>query len=388
MAKTKTDPADRTTGLTANEDVVVLDRLHRHLAYLGLTHTLASLDEQMAWATRERPGHTALLEHVLGAEVDHKSAARLDRRIRTSGLVESKTLEVFDWDFQPSLDKSLVLELARLDFVRRHDDLVITGKSGTGKSHVLKALGLRACVQGISLRYARCVDLLADLHAGLADNSYPQRLKAWARPDLLVIDDVGLGQVRQRDDEPTAAHTLFNLVDRRHGKLSTAVSSNIDLRQWGRYLGDATVAAAILDRLAMHAIRIDVDGPSYRAARRRRARRQALCSQCGDGAVKRARRVRPPPPPPRVPDLVGAPELAAIILLEHALDVAADAHLAEHLTLIDDFQRPRDQGPVVALAHAIRLRSAVLAKTLRRYRHAVRDAATPPDRDPTDENSF
>jgi DNA replication protein DnaC len=264
MAKTQMDPTDRTTGLTAHEDAVVLDRLRRHLTYLGLTHTLASLDEQMAWATRERPGHTALLEHVLGAEVDQKSAARLDRRIRTSGLVERKTLEAFDWDFQPSLDKTLVLELARLDFVRRHDDLVITGKSGTGKSHVLKALGLRACVQGISLRYARCVDLLADLHAGLADNTYPRRLKAWARPDLLIIDDVGLGQVRQRDDEPTAAHTLFNLVDRRHGKLSTAVTSNIDLRQWGRYLGDATVAAAILDRLAMHAIRIDVDGPSYR----------------------------------------------------------------------------------------------------------------------------
>jgi DNA replication protein DnaC len=112
--------------------------------------------------------------------------------------------------------------------VRRHDDLVITGKTGTGKSHVLKALGLRACVQGTSLRYARCGDLLADLHAGLADNTYARRLKAWARPDLLIIDDVGLGQVPQREDEPTAAHTLFNLVDRRHGKLSTAVTSNID----------------------------------------------------------------------------------------------------------------------------------------------------------------
>ena len=75
---------------------------------------------------------------------------------------------------------------------------------------------------------------------------------------------MGLGQVRLRDDEPTAAHTLFNLIDRRHGKLSTAITSNIDLRQWGRYLGDDTVAAAILDRLAMHAIRIDIDGPSYR----------------------------------------------------------------------------------------------------------------------------
>lgn len=264
MAKTKTDPNDRVAGPAPDEATVVIDRLRRHLGYLGLTHTLATLDDLLAWATRDRPGHTALLEHVLGAEVDHKSAARLERRIRQSGLVERKTLEAFDWDFQPSLDKSLVVELARLDFVRRHDDLVITGKSGTGKSHVLKALGLRACVQATSLRYARCVDLLGDLHAGLADGTYDRRLKAWARPDLLIIDDVGLGQVRQRDDEPTAAHTLFNLVDRRHGKLSTAVTSNIDLRQWGRYLGDATIAAAILDRLAMHAIRIDIDGPSYR----------------------------------------------------------------------------------------------------------------------------
>lgn len=264
MAKTKT--ADRaTTHVELPFDAgLLVQRLRGHLQYLGLTHTLASLDELLAWATRERPGHTALLEHVLAAEVDHKSTARIDRRIRVSGLVERKTLEAFDWNFQPTIDKTLVLELARLDFVRRHDDLVITGKSGTGKSHILKAIALRACVQGVSLRYARCVDLLADLHAGLADGTYTTRLKAWARPDLLIIDDVGLGQVRQRDDEPTAAHTLFNLVDRRHGKLSTAVTSNIDLRQWGRYLGDATVAAAILDRLAMHAIRFDIDGPSYR----------------------------------------------------------------------------------------------------------------------------
>ncbi len=264
MAKTKTPPTETPLVAAQDDERLVLERLRRHLAYLGLTHTSRALDELLAWATHERPAHSALLEHVLGAEVDHKSQARLTRRIRSSGLVEQKTLEAFDWDFQPTLDKSLVLELAQLGFIQRHDDLVITGKSGTGKSHVLKALGLRACVQGISLRYARCVDLLADLYAGLADSTYPLRLKAWARPDLLIIDDVGLGQVRQRDDEPTAAHTLFNLVDRRHGKLSTAVTSNIDLRKWGRYLGDDTVAAAILDRIAMHAIRIDISGPSYR----------------------------------------------------------------------------------------------------------------------------
>jgi DNA replication protein DnaC len=229
-----------------------------------LTHTLGDLDERLAWATRERAGPTALLEHILGAEVASKLDGRLARRIATSGLREHKTLATFDWNFQPKLDKAVLLELARLDFVRRHDDLVITGKSGTGKSHILKAFGARACEQAISLRYARCVDLLDDLHAGLADGTYARRLKSWARPHLLVIDDVGLGQVRKRDDEPTAAHTLFNLVDRRHGRASTAVTSNIALSDWGRYLGDTTVAMAILDRLAMNAIRVDIDGPSYR----------------------------------------------------------------------------------------------------------------------------
>ncbi|HEY6723930.1 MAG TPA: IS21-like element helper ATPase IstB [Polyangiaceae bacterium] len=246
----------------SDDDIIV--RLRRHLAFLGLTRTLQELDTLFAWATKERPGHAALLEHALAQEVATKSEQRINRRVQTSGLVENKTLEAFDWDFQPGLDKSFIVELGRLDFVRRRDDLVITGKSGTGKSHILKAFGLRACQQGLSLRYARCVDLLDDLHAALADNTYQRRIKAWARPDFLIIDDVGLGQVRKRDDEPTAAHTLFNLIDRRHGKLSTAVTSNIRLRDWGKYLGDATLATAILDRLAMHAIRIDIDGPSYR----------------------------------------------------------------------------------------------------------------------------
>ena len=104
--------------------------------------------------------------------------------------------------------------------------------------------------------------------------------------------------------------------------------------------------------------------------------------------MKRARRVRPAPPPPRVPDLIVAPELASIILLEHALDVAADALLAEHPTLIDDFHRPRDQGPVVFLAHTICLTAATLRETLWRYRRAVRKAAMPPAHDPADDNSF
>ena len=236
---------------------VVTDRLRRHLEFLGMTLTLAELDDRLVWATQKRPGATALLEYVLGLEAARKLEKRIARRVESSGLVESKALEAFEWNFQPKLDKALVMELARLDFVRRRDDLVI-------KSHILKAFGVRACEQGLSLRYARCVDLLDDLHAGLADGSYARRLKAWARPALLIIDDVGLGQIKKRDDEPTAAHTLYNIIDRRHGRVSTAVTSNVALSDWGRYLGDATLTAAILDRLVMNAIRIDIDGPSYR----------------------------------------------------------------------------------------------------------------------------
>src|SRR5690606_15726019 len=194
----------------------LLTRLHDHLTFLGLSHTTKHLDELLAWATRERPAPTALLEHVLAGEVASKRDARINRRFTISGLPERKTLEAFDWAFQPSLDKGAVVELGSLAFVERKEDLLITGKAGTGKSHILKAFGLRACQQGISMRYARCVDLLDDLHASLADGTYAKRLRAWARPALLIIDDIGLGQLKKRDDEPTAAHTLYNLVDRRH----------------------------------------------------------------------------------------------------------------------------------------------------------------------------
>lgn len=260
MAKRTTDPA--TT--TAISDDELLVRLREHLTFLQLSHTKKQLDELLAWARRQRPSPLALLEHVLGREVDTKREARIERRIHNSGLRERKLLEAFDWDFQPTLDKATVVELARLDFVQHAEDVLINGDPGTGKSHILKAIGLRACERGVSFRYARCVDLIDDLHAGLADGTYPKRLRSWAWPKLLVVDDVGLGQLKKHDDEPTAAHTLYNLVDRRHGRCSTAITSNIELSDWGRYLGDAVITRAILDRLVMNAIRLRIDGPSWR----------------------------------------------------------------------------------------------------------------------------
>lgn len=260
----------------------VVERIRRHLETLDLPHLSEHLDDYLAWASHERPAPADLLDRVLGEQAAVKLERRIERRIRASGLREHKTLEAFDFNFQPKLDRALVMDLAHLDFVRRQEDLIFTGKSGTGKSHILQALALRGCQQQFSVRYSRCVDLVDDLYAGIADNTYNHRLRRWASAQLLIIDDVGLGQIKKREDEPTAAHMLYNLLDQRHTRVSTAITSNIKLSAWGKYLGDPSLAVAILDRLAGRAIHIDIDGPSYRQHQGRERAKQKGSKPPGD----------------------------------------------------------------------------------------------------------
>lgn len=204
------------------------------------------------------------MERLLAQAVALRRERSVEWRIRGSGLKVRKTMAAFDWAFQPKLDRRMVEELFTLSFIDRREDILVTGKSGTGKSHILQALTLKACEREIMVRYARCVDLVDDLYAGLADGTYERRMRRWCRPALLVIDDVGLGQLKRREEEATAAHMLYTLLDRRHTNVSTALTSNLRLSAWGKYLGDATLAGAVLDRLAATSIRIDIDGPSYR----------------------------------------------------------------------------------------------------------------------------
>jgi DNA replication protein DnaC len=253
----------------------VRQRLERHLERLGLKGL--DIEAYLTWVRQARPSDLEAAERLLALAAALKRQRSIEWRIKGSGLKVRKSMAAFDWDFQPRLDRRAIEELFSLAFVERHEDLLITGKSGTGKSHILQALTIKACEQEWTIRYARCVDLIDDLYAGLADGSYERRMKRWCRPSLLVVDDVGLGQLRRRDDEPTAAHMLFTLLDRRHECTSTAITSNIKLSAWGKYLGDATLAAAVLDRLAANSIRIDIDGPSYRQhLARLRAKEQGL----------------------------------------------------------------------------------------------------------------
>jgi DNA replication protein DnaC len=238
------------------------ERIQEYLKRLGLKGL--DIDAHLAWVKKQKVGELEATEGLLAQAVALKRERSIEWRIKGSGLKVRKTMACFDWAFQPKLDRRVIDDLFTLSFVNRREDLLITGKTGTGKSHILQALTIKACEQEWMVRYARCVDLIDDLYAGLADDSYERRMRKWCRPPLLVIDDVGLGQLKRRDDEPTAAHMLFTLLDRRHGKATTALTSNIKLSAWGNYLGDATLAAAVLDRLAATSIRIDISGPSYR----------------------------------------------------------------------------------------------------------------------------
>jgi DNA replication protein DnaC len=260
----RNDPRKSLAGGQEPRDPTLLERLEVHLNRLGLRHELERVKQHLKWAHEAKPDPLALVERCFGELAARKRERGIDRRITASGLKLRKTLATFEWPFQPKLDRSLVESLATLDFVHSREDVLLTGQTGTGKSHILQALALRACEQELTVKYARCVDLIDDLYAGLADGSYERRLRFWSRPVLLVIDDVGLGHLKKRDDEPTAAHMLYNLLDRRHMTVSTALSSNIKLSAWGRYLGDAHLASAVLDRLAMNSVRLDIDGPSYR----------------------------------------------------------------------------------------------------------------------------
>ena len=218
----------------------------------------------MERADKESLSHLRFLDLLLGQQ----AAARRDRavqwRIRQARFVERQTLETFDWKFNPQIDRLQIEELASGDFIRRRSNLILVGQSGVGKSHLVQAIGMRACSLGYRALYTTSSSLLADLTASLADKSLSLKLRRYRRPELLIIDEFGFDRI-ERLESPQAAHLLYKVIVARHQFRSTALVTNIDFDGWADYLADGPLAMAFLDRLVEGAAIIKIKGKSYRA---------------------------------------------------------------------------------------------------------------------------
>lgn len=241
------------------------DECLSHCATLGIPMEPAALDEFLSRAEKESLAHLAFLGLFLGAQADARRERGVARRIRQARFAESKSLEAFDWQFNPkAFDRLQIEELATGDFIRRKSNLILVGWSGVGKSHIIQSLGQKACVHGYRVLYRTSAELLADLTASLADKSLPARLRRYSSPDLLIIDEFGFDRI-ERNECPQAAHLLYKIIASRNQKRSTALVTNVDFDKWGEYLSDGPLAMAFLDRLVEGAIILKVKGKSYRA---------------------------------------------------------------------------------------------------------------------------
>lgn len=186
----------------------------------------------------------------------------MERRIKDSRLPDRKLLSDFDFVFQTGVNKAQVMEIAKLDFVGRKQGLVIAGNSGTGKSHIAKALLLLGCSRLYRCRYTTAADMLTELMASRADDSFYEKLKTYTSPDILLIDELGFDRLEQQDARN--ASLFFKVIDGRYCKGSTLITTNIDFGELGDYLGDPVVTTAIVDRMVHHSIIINIEGPSWR----------------------------------------------------------------------------------------------------------------------------
>lgn len=250
-----------------NPDPTTLLRDHclSHFTALRIPVQPTALDELLTRAEKENLSYLGFLDRLLGAEAGARRERAVARRIHDARFPENKTLEAFDWTFNPkTFDRLQMEELATGDFIRRRTNLIMVGWSGIGKSHIMQALGQKACVNGYRVLYQTSAQLLADLTASLADKTLPARLRRYANPDFLIIDEFGFDKI-ERSECPEAAHLLYKIIASRNQKRSTALVTNVDFEQWGEYLSDGPLAMAFLDRLVEGAIILKVKGKSYRA---------------------------------------------------------------------------------------------------------------------------
>lgn len=239
--------------------------IRRHLKILRLKEIDKHLDDLLTKAVSEKTEISRVLEQLFECEAMAFIERSIERRIKESKLPERKLLADFDFDFQTGIDKQQIMELANLNFADKKQGLIIAGSSGTGKSHLTKAILLLGCQKGYRCRYTTAADMLKTLMAGIPDNTLDQKLKLYTRPQILLIDEVGFDRLEQ--ESTRNASLFFKVIDARYGRASTLMTTNVDFKDLGDYLGDPVITTAIVDRMVHRSVIINIEGPSWRMHR-------------------------------------------------------------------------------------------------------------------------
>lgn len=239
--------------------VSTLEQVKQHLVHLKMAAALEVLDSILDQVERQQLSTLEALDRLLGEEYTRRETRRIRAQLMTSRLTRVKTLESFDFSFQPGLDRNRILTLAELSFIDRCQTVHLLGPPGVGKSHLAIALGVNAVKAHKSVYFTTLTELIATLTQAQRAGSLTARLRYINRVALLIVDEVGYLPI-----EPGGANLFFQLVNARYEKGATVLTSNRGFKDWGAIFGDNVVAAALLDRLLHHAIVVEIEGHSYR----------------------------------------------------------------------------------------------------------------------------
>lgn len=239
--------------------------LMQQLKQLGLTQLEKALPTLFETARQEQWTYEQFLKQAVGAEIEGRDRRAAERRMSAARLPVVKTLEAFDFSFQPGLSERLLWELADLSFIQSATNVIFLGPPGTGKTHLCIALVVKALAAGYSALFTTLTHLAEALDTASHPGLVRQRLRRYTTPSVLVIDEVGYTKL-----SPGQAHHFFELVTARYEHGSILLTSNTVFSDWGLLLGDDVLATALLDRLLHHAEIITINGNSYRMKDRRR----------------------------------------------------------------------------------------------------------------------